>query len=327
MIMRHLRSLSLTVAICIATWATPVWAKEYLAAVQDGPEIPGQSDFAPLIPQGLWGLGDGRYVVSGYWYFGQPSHPQLGMVGPAGLYVLGGDAPHCIVVMHDGVPLMSHAGGIAIAGDVIYIASGRDGLVYRGVLDTSAPTLAVEPVLRSPVPSSFVTIDDDGHLWVGQFYNGSGNHLGEWHRGRHVWRAVAIAFDRETYRPQKAIALRRQVQGMILSQDRMVLSMSWGQRNNSTLAIYPDPRLQQTSETLNLPDGSTIPLFLPLGRVAEYTLPPMAEEIWLDPDSGAVWMAYESAALRRFPRVRSAHRQSHLQAYRIPHWDEPEHTP
>ncbi|TVR17770.1 MAG: hypothetical protein EA401_00240 [Planctomycetota bacterium] len=305
-----------------------VWAQAqdsaYLPAREEGPEIPSQDDPFAFVPQGIWGLEDGRFVVSGYQYFGQPSDRQLGMVGPTGLWVIGGESPHLVLLTHKGQPLISHAGGIAMREQYIYIASGRDGAVYRGLWDADAATLAVEQVVTNPVPSSFLTVDErEGLLWVGQFYNGSSNYLDEWRRGRHHWRAVVIAYDTQTYEPQKAIAIRRKGQGMVLANGHMALSLSYGQRSDSTLAVYPDPRLQEAQERLALPSGQEIPLYLPLGRIAEHTLPPMAEEIWWDGEKGVLWMAYESAAQRRFPRVRAHHRQSHIQGYLLPQFSQP----
>ncbi len=280
--------------------------------------IPGQEDPFPLIPQGLWGFGDGSFLVSGYQYFGQPAHPELGMVGPTGVWLLTPESARLILITHQDVPLISHAGGVAVHNQKLYIAGGSDGSVYRGDWDAEARIIEVERIFQSPVPSSFLTVDEEGIIWVGQFFRESGKSLGEWQSGAHTWKALAIAFDADSFRPQRAVALRQLVQGLAFTGEHMILSLSWGQRNPSALAVYPDPRKVDAQERLKLPDGTEIPLYLPLGRIAEYRLPPMSEEIWVAPGQNVVWVAFESGAIRRFPRVREGERNPRILGFELP---------
>ena len=275
--------------------------------VAEGPEVPGLTDTPSWVPQGLWRLPDSRFVVGAYRDTRQKN--ELGEhIGPVRLSLLSEETPpHHIEILKQGEPLLSHAGGIAIHNGFLYIANALDGRVFRGDWDPDAEAIEVQTFLTNPTSADTVAIGPDGLLWVGQFYlqfTAYNRRLGTWRdqngRAKH---ALIIAYEPQTARPVKALAVRGRLQGFAITPDWIVLSCSYGQNRASHLGIYPTPLQGEAHDHVQLPDGTLLPLYHLNVRTKNHKLPPMSEEIFVDRDH--IWVVYESGALSRFPRTRN----------------------
>lgn len=279
----------------------------YHPPLQSGPRVPGLTDTPSWIPQGLWRLEDGRFVVGAYRHTSQTT-PEGEHIGPVRLSILSADQPpHAIEIRMDGTPLLSHAGGIAIHQNRLYIANALDGRVFHGPWSPEAEIIDVETFLTNPVSADNLAVCDQGLLWVGQFYREAtlyNRSLGRWRdangRAKH---ALAIAYDLEDRRPVKALAVRRRLQGLAITPDHVILSCSFGQNRPSDLAVYPSPLSGPPHDEVQLPDGARIPLFHLNERTENLRLPPMSEEIFVH--NNKIWVVFESGALTRFPRART----------------------
>lgn len=272
-----------------------------------GPVVPGLVQ--DLVPQGAYWWPEQEWLVTTHYVAdGRPS--VLSIVDTTS-----GELVKSVrMYQEDGQPYNGHAGGVAITGENAWVASGS--FLYRIPLADllAAPDNGnVSFADRFPVETnaSFVTYAD-GVLWVGEFYHPSANyntkpyHLltspdgskyGAWVAGYTVDPATDLPTDAT---PAYMLAIRDKIQGMAVTPDSIVLSQSYGRKNDSFLFRYVRPDLNGEPHRTVTVDGVSVPLWF-MDTTTQYpnepvlTLPPLAEGATLD-GSNQLYVIFESGA-------------------------------
>lgn len=230
------------------------------------------------------------------------------------------------LLKEDGEPFTGHAGGIAVTDKNVWIANG--GRIYRLPLSDIA---SAEPSsemhfadsLKMPVLASYCSFHD-GILWVGEFeyakdgyvtdeahHNSQNSSLKGWTVGYVINESgldgydqttgMKAAFLKDVAVPDYALWHGEKVQGMAEADDRIVLSVSYGRTNNSTIAIYENPvrgLCAKSADTYITIEGQSVPCFLLTTSLKKVTAPPMSEDLSVVKEDGKikVLIATESAA-------------------------------
>jgi hypothetical protein len=272
-----------------------------------GPVVPGLVQ--DLVPQGAaWWPGQEWLLTTHYVADGRPS--VLTMVDTNS----GNLVKSLRMYQEDGQPYTGHAGGVAITGENAWVASG--GFLYRIPLSDllAAPdngNVSFADRFAVETNASFVTYAD-GVLWVGEFYHPSANYntkpshqltspdgttYGAWVAGYTVDSASDLPTDAT---PAYIFAIRDQIQGMAVTPDSIVLSRSYGRKNDSYLFRYVRPDLNGAPHETVTVDGVSVPLWF-MDTTTQYpnepvlTLPPLAEGATLD-GSNQLYVIFESGA-------------------------------
>lgn len=192
-----------------------------------------------------------------------------------------------------------HTGGIASDGKTVWIAS--DKKVYYFSYDkllTNKKTIKLEGEFNPHNGADFLTIEDD-NLWVGEFslkniYNTDESH--------HIKNNQALIFryrinDKEESRldkiPNLALSIRSQIQGMIVTDKRIILSKSYG-LPKSHIYYYKNILKEFTNDTFKY-EKEDVPLLI-LDKdnlIKDVTIPSMSEEIELI--NNRVYINFENA--------------------------------
>lgn len=198
-----------------------------------------------------------------------------------------------VSLMTNGEAFTGHAGGVAVNGDTVYIASdNRLFLVSAAELMSARSGDAVEIGEGIPVnnEASFVFADED-YVYVGEFHDGGAyvtDHPYETPEGMQYAIMSRYAHDDLTA-PEKVYSIRNRVQGMCMTEDgRIVLSTSYGV-SDSVFCVYNESDAVDSGMTL---DGA--PVFCLTGCLREVNGPAMAEG--LDFTDGKVITLFESAS-------------------------------
>lgn len=206
----------------------------------------------------------------------------------------------------DGSLFNGHSGGVALDMHSVYIAS--DGFVYTASLESirqagSVDTLRFLSSFKTPTNASFCTWFN-GILWVGDFYYGKGYPSAPYkhrvNRDGEPTRAWIAGYDSEPVAgsgvPDYILSVGDRIQGMSVDDaSHIVLSQSYGRRNDSALLFFNTPLGTEPDEHVEL-YGSRVPLWHLDGYNAVKTLcaPPMSEGIaWT---SSGIFVLFESAA-------------------------------
>ncbi len=217
----------------------------------------------------------------------------------------------------DGTPHSSHAGGVAVTEKNIYIANGSK--LYRipltEILDAGqCGKITIADEFAVPVRASFCNYSG-GYLWVGDFQYGSsyptdkfrymtnreGKNYFAWSVGYELDESTengikAEAMVKDPYAtPDVVLSITERIQGMAASDNKIVLSQSYGRTNKSTLFIYDNPIGDEPHRTVDI-NGVDVPVYfldakLPCTAV---TAPPMSEG--LAARNGELYILFESGA-------------------------------
>lgn len=244
-----------------------------------GPVIPGLQQGA--VPQGMAVAGQRIFLSH---YFDE---------GPSCLSVLDASTGRLLasVVLRDaeGQAHRGHAGGIAVLGEFLFVASDGKCLQYalKPLLQEKLPR-SVQPVAtrRCETAASFCAATEE-LLLIGEFakplrYRTDPAHHLRDRKGvrKYAWICGYSAED-PLGRPTCVLSIRQRVQGICVSGDRVYLSISWGRRNRSTIAVYRNPLGGAPHSAVRLRDGSRVPLWFLDGEnwLGEIDFPPMSEGI------------------------------------------------
>lgn len=210
-----------------------------------------------------------------------------------------GKVERCLTLLDaNGKAHTGHVGGLAVSDKYLWIGSGE---LYR------APLKAVEDAKRldylrlqdrfeAECTASFVAYHDE-RVWVGEFVSrehgieGNPAHKMKDRKGAQKYAGIAgyALDDNEDLRgaaggkhppPAAIISIRQRVQGMAFLGDSILLSTSYGRKNDSTLAAYTNPLQGKRHRTVEV-DGRTIPVWFLDGENNEWEedYPPMSEGI------------------------------------------------
>jgi len=249
---------------------------------QMGPVIPGLQQGA--VPQGL-AYSEKHNLIFISFYFDRPL--------PSSLSVIDGSTKKCIgtfalkesaIAYHYG-----HVGGIAVSDAFVWVSS--NGKLYKYTLsdiitDYTMRALAPMRVTPTETNASFVTFYKN-RLYVGEFAYGSRyktkkSHHMEDRTGEKQSAWVSAYNTNEAGNTSEYIlSIREKVQGICITDDHIFLSISYGRRNRSTIAVYENPLGEQPHKNIALDDGRTIPLWYLDGKnlIKEIDFPPMSEGV------------------------------------------------
>ena len=221
----------------------------------------------------------------------------------------------------DGSPFSSHVGGLAAVGEKLYVSArlDQDGSYSIAVIPldslpaTGSHGITIEETVALPVSPSFLNCSQ-GILWVGNFYHPSANYglstgmnfttetadgnYGCYILGYDLGRSDALSAGPEGFPiPDYVLVAPDRIQVMVFCDDGTVLlSQSYGRKNNSTLLRYD---LNLDLPDLTVPVGSKeVPAYiLASGTLREaITAMPMTEALTLGSD-GSILVLFESGAM------------------------------
>lgn len=229
---------------------------DYLANRKFEEKIPGLDE--GFVPQGLSYDGEGGYIHSGY-------HGKL-----MSLYLVTGDESKQILpVDESGTLWEGHGGGVARAGDYVYVASESKLIIFRyadlksakdGDRVASIGTFAVD------TEASFCFADENC-IYVGEFYRpvdyetDPTHHVttpsGDAHKALVSCYPLAEDGSIADVYPLYSISIRDQVQGFAIKGDTVILSSSWG-LSSSKLDFYNGMTHDGTMIDVS---GKSVPLY------------------------------------------------------------------
>lgn len=222
----------------------------------------------------------------------------------------------------DGSVFKGHAGGIAVTEKNVWISNGKK--LYSISLDTieSAPAssdVKLSEGIKVPVSSSYCSYSD-GVLWVGEFeyakdnYNTDASHhhseyasLTAWTVGYRIDESGKDGYDTntgfklsalaDTVIPDYVLWHGQKVQGMAHTDGKIVLSTSYGRKNDSALYIYASSVGSSPDTTVEI-GGTAVPCYLLLNEEKKVVAPPMTEDLTVIKEDGKckVLVATESGA-------------------------------
>lgn len=220
-----------------------------------------------------------------------------------------------LIMNMDGTPFDGHAGGLTVNGDYVYIAGGHDCCLYvmekravieggeQNIIGTFSNKVSEDDYLGS----AFVFVSED-NLVVGEFYREGNYPTLMSHKltttGGDYNQALAIVYplDEEAQfgissNPSTAISLPDLAQGMLIDNDDVYVSMSWG-TSKSTISRY-SLSVADNGKTIDVL-GFTLPLLELDSKslIDSETIAPMSEEIVKC--DGRIYTMCESASNKYF---------------------------
>ena len=229
--------------------------------------------------------GEDLILVSGYMADKQPSR----------IYVTTLDSQSYFVTLHcDGEPYTGHAGGIAVSGEMAYIANGSKIFTFplRDVLDAkNGDSVNIGAGKKINNKASFLYTDDT-YLYAGSFMDDSTKrveeHIFETAEGTHYAICSVYAIG-DLSAPVRIYSIRDCVQGICFTPDgKVVMSTSYG-LSSSGYYVYNVADATESGKTL---DGA--PVYYLEKTIGEVDGPAMAEG--LDYYKGKIITLTESAS-------------------------------
>ena len=197
-----------------------------------------------------------------------------------------------------------HVGGLTVNDNFVWVSS--NGKLYKYKIsditnNTSSRSLVPISATETETKASFVTCYQK-ILFVGEFAYGSkyktkNSHHIENRDGvkHHAW-VCGYNVNKETNGLKYILSIRQKVQGICITEKYIFLSISYGRRNRSIIAIYKNPLQEQPHRTVTLENGLKAPLWYLDGKniIREVDFPPMSEGVTIIdgklavlPESGA----------------------------------------
>lgn len=202
-----------------------------------------------------------------------------------------------------------HAGGIISFNDIIFVSSGKK--VYK--LDMNKVLLANDN--DSIIADAVTSVDTDGatmfvynnYLFVTEFYEDTkyqtetSHHIKTPSGGTNKALVFAYEIDEnnisglKSNEPKLVLSIPEKVQGLLVKDDEMILSTSFGRYNDSYIYKYKNILNKDTTNTFKYNDLE-LPLYIMDKADITYTLlaPPMSEGITFYND--CMLVLFESAA-------------------------------
>ena len=262
---------------------------------------PGAGD--DFIQQGFCSVDKDTLLASGYMKGKKPSR----------IYIIDGtgyDREQTYVQLKDenGKYTTNHAGGISVFKDKVYVCNSEGDpasvLIYS-LSEILSADEGDDVVAQYNVPvdcgASFCHVDG-AVLYVGEFYMDGKYETDDTHHmttpAGDEHHAVVFAYQLDANgniasdKPIGAVSIPDKIQGMVITQNKVVLSSSYGLAT-SKLYVYDMPQLSDDKITV---DGKQIEIsYLDSGCLVDtISAPPMAEEmVYLD---GRLYVMNESAS-------------------------------
>jgi hypothetical protein len=262
---------------------------------EEGPVIPGI--FQATVPQGMAYYPDeDLMLISNYMFDGRPSCITA-------ISMTDGLLKKTLWLLNpDNSPHMGHVGGLAVSKKYLWIASGK-GVYYVSLESfenrSDNTNLKMTAFVQTAAKGSFATFSD-GILWIGEFTSRDGSysvpdfHHFKNHEGNvnHGWMAGFI-LDSESEMinqenivtgisyPDYILSIPHEVQGAAFIKGRIILSQSYGRKNNSRISVYLDPLEELPHSFFITDDNRSIPVWIldDQNLEVEIIAPPMTEGI------------------------------------------------
>lgn len=260
-----------------------------------GPTIPGLRKGQGAVPQGLVYWQKQKWFLISCYFPDEEGHPSVVVaLDEAGKLV------RCLTLVEaTGKAHTQHVGGLAVSDKYLWVGSG---LLYRVPLTAilaakSVDYLPLQTPFKAECTASYVAYHDK-QVWVGEFvsrehdFEGSPAHKLKDRNGvqKYAWIAgyaldgdddlKGTAGDKHPP-PAAVLSVRQKVQGMAFLGDSILLSMSYGRKNNSTLAAYTNPLQEKRHGKVEV-GSKTVPVWFLDGQNNEWErddYPPMSEGI------------------------------------------------
>lgn len=309
--------------------------ESYLEVAEPFALTPGFKEL--LVSQGMdQHEGTGNIYMSGYFKRDQ-DNPFADSGNPSAIAVMNSEGEligEYVMRNADGSVFTSHMGGVAVSDDTIYVSASQkkdsDGNVTYWIAAISLDKLeaeghhevTVDKLYQVPVQPSYMNYSN-GTLWIGNFFLRSNDSyqapvtIGEVDavKDRTSFGGYILGYDLsgqgsarleteggECAMPDadKVFATTDRIQGMTrLADGRIVLSQSYGRKNNSALMVY-DPAKAETA-TISIAGAEYTCVMLEKKTCQEYsyTMMPMSEGITVKTDGNGleVLVLYESGAV------------------------------
>jgi len=265
----------------------------YNSIRDEGPVIPGL--FQSAVPQGMAYYAEADLMfVSNYMFDGRPSCITV-------LTMTDGLLQKILWILNpDGSVHTGHVGGLAVSRKHLWIASGK-GVYYAALEELNAlasnSNLKMTAFVPTAAKASFATFAD-GVLWVGEFTSMDGSYsvpvshhfkTAEGHLN-HAWLAgfrlgsLTDLINQDNLvdgvaNPNYILSIPDEVQGALFVDDRIILSQSYGRKNNSRISVYSNPLKDPADSTYTADDGRDIPVWIldESNFEQKITAPPMTE--------------------------------------------------
>ncbi len=259
----------------------------------DGPVIPGI--FQSAVPQGMAYYAEADLMfLSNYMFDGRPSCiTTVNMANKLLQKTLWLQNP-------DGTAHMGHVGGLAVSKKYLWIASGKGvyNIPLENIISASDNSnITMLSFFNTEAKGSFASFTDNV-LWVGEFTSKDGSYSvpkshyfkSNKNNTNHAWMA-GYKLDSESdlindankidgiYYPNFILSIPDEVQGAAFINGKIILSRSYGRKNNSRLAIYTDIRQKFSDTEYIAKDNRSIPVWVleKQNLELEITAPPMTE--------------------------------------------------
>ena len=284
----------------------------FLSAARQGSYVPGLAQH--LIPQGITasettGL---TYVTA---YGAAPTTPSVIAVLDTETGTLQGEY---WLYLDEDTAFTGHVGGVAAAGNWLYLSAGRDEeedyrigrLDLRDLPEQGSHRVILEDFIKVQTLPSFLSAGN-GYLFIGNFYHPKGKYplpdtvaapveTADGPQGSFI---VACRLDdqggltMEGHYPRAELLLSApdRIQGLCVWDGQILLSQSYGRKNDSAFLAYSADSLP-VSEPLTL-CGQQLPVYILDSRshTGSLTAMPMAEGICPGP-GGSICLLFESGA-------------------------------
>ena len=278
-------------AILSLAIAKPIVYSEYTQNKEIECKIPGLAE--GYVPQGICYVEDkDAYIFSGY------------NEENVAIYVVkDGKSAEIISVNPDGSRTESHGGGVATAGNFVYVTNEETVLVYSLSKLLSAKDGEEIEVLEEVdiCVASACAFTDDEYIYFTEFYNGNQYVTDPSHEyttpagDNHHAFVVAYKLDNmggfNSENSEFVISVANMVQGFMKHGDTYAISTSWGV-NTSHLTFYKGIKDSGTTFSTN---GKDIPLYYLDSTCVSKVIPMPAFSEDLDVVDGRVIVSFESA--------------------------------
>lgn len=246
------------------------------------------------VPQGVAEFKNGEetwYLTSGYTSNDSPS--RVYVISPKNSYYVN-------IKVSDHDYTFGHLGGITVSKDKVYISN--DGEVYICNLNDfiknpdDKKEVRIIDAVSVEVHSSFIFSDiNNKYLYVGEFNNGNEyktEHIETVNNGKDTYYAYVDVYDINNFnddsKPISRYSIRDKVQGFAISEDKIVLSTSFGLAS-SYFYVYDLPKEYAHDNVYHLDDS-----------LLQKTIKGPAMSEGLDYDGTQFITIFESAANKYF---------------------------
>ena len=217
----------------------------------------------------------------------------------------------------DGTAFTGHAGGIAVSKEYVWISNGNKLYAISLADIVAAPatsSINLSKAIPVPVGAAYCSYAD-GVLWVGEFELAKEKYVTDESHHKDGLTAWTVGYvlnensateakdlfnyssDNKMTIPDCVLWHGSKVQGMTPAGNKILLSTSYGRKNDSTLYIYDNPIGTATDKKVQI-SGVEVPCYILDKAVKTVVAPPMLEDLGVmkKGDSYSVLVATESGS-------------------------------